>query len=110
MATNPSILAWEIPWTQEPFRLQSMGSQSQTPLSKRRSLIGQRKRRGVTLGRGVAGRGEGAGSGIIGACPQQAGLLHLGSHSEIAAFGGAGPAGAGGRARSDPASAADLTP
>ena len=27
MATNSSILAWEIPWTEEPGRLQSMGSQ-----------------------------------------------------------------------------------
>ena len=27
MATHPSILAWEIPWTDEPGRLQSMGSQ-----------------------------------------------------------------------------------
>ena len=26
MATHPSILAWEIPWTDEPGRLQSMGS------------------------------------------------------------------------------------
>ena len=34
MATHSSILAWEIPWTEEPVRLQSMGSQSQTPLSK----------------------------------------------------------------------------
>ena len=33
MATNPSILAWEIPWTEEPGWLQSMGSQSQTQLS-----------------------------------------------------------------------------
>ena len=24
MATHPSILAWEIPWTEEPGRLQSM--------------------------------------------------------------------------------------
>ena len=24
MATHPSILAWEIPWTEEPVRLQSM--------------------------------------------------------------------------------------
>ena len=31
MATHSSILAWEIPWTEEPGRLQSMGSQkSQT--------------------------------------------------------------------------------
>ena len=27
MKTHPSILAWEIPWTEEPVRLQSMGSQ-----------------------------------------------------------------------------------
>ena len=27
MATYPSILAWEIPWTEEPGALQSMGSQ-----------------------------------------------------------------------------------
>ena len=27
MATHSSILAWEIPWTQEPGGLQSMGSQ-----------------------------------------------------------------------------------
>ena len=27
MATHSSILAWEIPWTDEPGRLQSMGSQ-----------------------------------------------------------------------------------
>ena len=33
MATHSSILAWEIPWTREPGRLQSMGLQSQTGLS-----------------------------------------------------------------------------
>ena len=27
MATHPSILAWRIPWREEPGRLQSMGSQ-----------------------------------------------------------------------------------
>ena len=27
MATNSSTLAWKIPWTEEPGRLQSMGSQ-----------------------------------------------------------------------------------
>ena len=27
MATNSSILAWRIPWTKEPGRLQSMGLQ-----------------------------------------------------------------------------------
>ena len=33
MATHTSILAWRIPWTEEPGWLQSMGSQSQTQLS-----------------------------------------------------------------------------
>ena len=34
MATHSSILAWEIPWTEEPGRLQSMGvTKSQTQLS-----------------------------------------------------------------------------
>ena len=27
MATHSSLLAWRIPWTEEPGRLQSMGSQ-----------------------------------------------------------------------------------
>ena len=26
MAIHSSILAWKIPWTEEPYRLQSMGS------------------------------------------------------------------------------------
>ena len=30
MATHSSIPAWEIPWTEEPGGLQSMGSQSRT--------------------------------------------------------------------------------
>ena len=34
MATHSSILAWEMPWTEEPGGLQTMGSQSQTRLSK----------------------------------------------------------------------------
>ena len=33
MATHSSILAWRIPWTEEPGRLQSTGSQSRTRLS-----------------------------------------------------------------------------
>ena len=32
-ATHSSILAWEIPWTEEPGGLQSMGLQSQTQLN-----------------------------------------------------------------------------
>ena len=27
MAIHPNILAWRIPWTEEPGRLQTMGSQ-----------------------------------------------------------------------------------
>ena len=33
MATHPSILAWRIPWTEEPGGPQSMGLQSRTQLS-----------------------------------------------------------------------------
>ena len=33
MATHSSMLAWRIPWTEEPGGLQSTGSQSQTRLS-----------------------------------------------------------------------------
>ena len=33
MATHTSTIAWKIPWTEEPGRLQFMGSQSQTRLS-----------------------------------------------------------------------------
>ena len=31
MATHSSILAWEIPWTEEPGGLQSMGSRRVSP-------------------------------------------------------------------------------
>ena len=31
MATHSSILAWKTPWTEEPDRLQSMGSQRVGP-------------------------------------------------------------------------------
>ena len=33
MATHSNILAWSIPWTEEPDGLQPMGSQSQMCLS-----------------------------------------------------------------------------
>jgi len=33
MAIHCSTIAWKIPWTEEPGRLQSMGSQSWTRLS-----------------------------------------------------------------------------
>ena len=38
MAARSSILAWKIPWTAEPARLLSMGSQSRTRLSDFTSL------------------------------------------------------------------------
>ena len=33
MAIHSSTIAWKIPWTEEPGRLQSMGPQSRTRLS-----------------------------------------------------------------------------
>ena len=33
MATHSSILAWEIPWTEEPGRLQSMGLQKKVDMT-----------------------------------------------------------------------------
>ena len=34
MATHANILAWKIPWTEEPGGLQSIGLQSQTQLKQ----------------------------------------------------------------------------
>ena len=34
MATHSSILAWRIPWPEEPGGLQTIGSQSQTQLKR----------------------------------------------------------------------------
>ena len=36
--THSSILAWRIPWTEEPGGLQSMGLQSQTGLSNQHTI------------------------------------------------------------------------
>ena len=41
MATHSSILAWRIPWTEEPGGLQPMGSQSQIRLSKSAHSMGR---------------------------------------------------------------------
>ena len=41
MAIHSSILVWEIPWTEEPGRLQSMGSKR-----VRRDLVTQQRHRG----------------------------------------------------------------
>ena len=40
MATHSSILAWEVPWTEEPSGLQSMGSQRVRHLSDLTTAIG----------------------------------------------------------------------
>ena len=42
MATHSSILAWKIPWSEEPGRLQSKEPQSQTRLSYFTSLCHER--------------------------------------------------------------------
>ena len=39
MATHPSILSWRIPWTEQPGRLQSMGSQKEADTTERLNNI-----------------------------------------------------------------------
>ena len=39
MLTQSSILAWKIPWTEEPGGLQSMGSQEKDRLSKHAHVV-----------------------------------------------------------------------
>ena len=39
MATHSNILAWEIPWTEEPSGLQFMGLQSQTELNAHTYIV-----------------------------------------------------------------------
>ena len=39
MATHSSILAWKIPWTEEPGRLQSMGRKESDMTERLHSLI-----------------------------------------------------------------------
>ena len=40
MATHSIVVAWRIPWTEEPGRLQSMGSQGRTRLSDLATIVG----------------------------------------------------------------------
>ena len=44
MATHSSILAWRVPWTEEPGGLQSVGSQGRTWLSTHRHTRAPRRR------------------------------------------------------------------
>ena len=60
MVTYPSILAWRIPRTEEPGRLQSMGSQSQTQL--KRFSAGETSQR--SRARESGNRREGKRSGV----------------------------------------------
>ena len=49
MAIHSSTIAWKISWTEEPGRLQSMGSQSRTRLSDllhQRSMKGDKRKAG----------------------------------------------------------------
>ena len=39
MAAHSGILAWEIPWTEEPGGLQVVGSQSQTQVTKQQCQV-----------------------------------------------------------------------
>ena len=55
MATHSSILAWRMPWTEEPGGLQSMGSQRVrhdrvTEHSAAQSALGKRKEPQVRVG------------------------------------------------------------
>ena len=55
MATHSSILAWEIPWTEEPGGLQSMGSpKSPTLLSNGTTSIYAMGRQCLFRHRGMA--------------------------------------------------------
>ena len=46
MATHSSILAWEIPWTEEPGGLQSMGLQkNRTQLTQQKTFNSKLKER-----------------------------------------------------------------
>ena len=48
MVTHSSILAWEIPWTEEPGMLQSIGSQSWTRLATKhhqQKMVSMKKHR-----------------------------------------------------------------
>ena len=64
MATHSSILAWRIPWTEEPGELQSMRLQHQTQLKQLKRLarmhpvIQGRSDRLLTLGCGVGMEGN----------------------------------------------------
>ena len=67
MATHSSILAWKIPWMEEPGKLQSMQSQSQTRLSNFTSILHQRDQEGFLSG--TSGKESACNAGDLGSIP-----------------------------------------
>ena len=70
MALHSSTLAWKVPWTEEPDRLQSMGSQRvghdwETPLSLSLSFIGEGNGNPAPVF--LPGESQGRGS-LVGCC------------------------------------------
>ena len=54
MATHSSILAWEIPWTEEPGRLQSMGLQRvRDGLETKQYVYGSQEAAGSWVGKTI---------------------------------------------------------
>ena len=60
MATHSSILAWRIPGTEEPGRLQSMGSNTTERLTQRKNIGGKGS---GNLPEGTSNRGAGGDEG-----------------------------------------------
>ena len=51
MATHSSILAWRVPWTEEPGGLQSTGSQNQTEPPLHARTVDLRKLNSISCGK-----------------------------------------------------------
>ena len=49
MATHSSILAWRIPWTEEPSGLQSTGSQKESDTTERLSMSTEKENPQLTV-------------------------------------------------------------
>ena len=70
MTPHSSILAWKIPWMEEPGRLQSVGSQSQTRLSDFTFTFHFHalERKWQPIAMLLLGESQGRGS-LVGCCP-----------------------------------------
>ena len=88
MATQSSVLAWKIPWMEEPGRLQSMGSLSRTRLSDFtftfhfHALEKAMTTHSSVLDWRIPGTGE-RWAAVYGVAHSQTGLKHLSSSSMI---------------------------